>query len=253
MLKERVWFYLTSSFIKRVLLCVFLITSVSIILTNPIAPDIKQNLSFVSEQVDIRITQDNEVKVAGKYIFTIDRYVSLTRGFDPNNINYNPETIIYPIAQNYGDIEIDFISINKRTYYNKSVLIDSSLAKEEDSKLLKSSHMGKNKLLTNNDSNPNEIYIELDFSLSKSCELIIEYTHKAVNNKGKYILESTKSWNKPLEESIISITLPKGYVFHSNYLDLNKNLKTGQTNDLYIMKKTDFLPYHDLIFTWEEK
>ncbi len=76
MLKERVWFYFTSSYIKRFLLCAFLSSSISIILTNPIAPDIKQNLFFVSEQVDIRITQDNEVKVAGKYIFTIDRYVS---------------------------------------------------------------------------------------------------------------------------------------------------------------------------------
>jgi hypothetical protein len=87
--------------------------------------------------------------------------------------------------------------------------------------------------------------------LDSVTTVLISYRQKLLSCEARYILTSTRHWEKPLEEAIYELITPADMkIRYFSYTPDN-----GQKFDkqvIYYWRKTDFMPERDMVFMFEE-
>lgn len=175
----------------------------------------KDKVEFTNEEVNISVNDEDVVNVEGYYHFKRTG----------NSINSFEILYPFPEQKQYGEIEIDSITINDQevTYLQFEL------------------------------KRYNRISLTLNFNETDECELMISFKQKPSKSSYKYILKTTKKWKKELEDSIVKISLPASKDFQSNYTEFVKNENSSENKSEYKMQKINFYPNEDLFITWSDR
>lgn len=97
----------------------------------------------------------------------------------------------------------------------------------------------------------NDIVMPVNFGPFETKEITIKYKQKLKGKKARYILTTTRKWEKPLEDAFFKIEI-------TNYF---KNLKisykpdsskTFKNKKIFYIHKVNFFPEKDLVIEWKE-
>ena len=80
--------------------------------------------------------------------------------------------------------------------------------------------------------------------------LTLDYRQKTRKKQGRYILTTTSSWFKPMDEGYYYIYLPDGIPLKSS--SYSTDLITKNDVSYYYFEKKNFMPPKDWDFEWEE-
>jgi hypothetical protein len=86
---------------------------------------------------------------------------------------------------------------------------------------------------------------EIAFDAKESVRVKVQYQQQAPEKNARYIMKSTKPWNRPIVQGTYSLTLKGVKIISSNYplvSDISGSL---------IFQKRNFMPQDDWHFTWE--
>ena len=88
-------------------------------------------------------------------------------------------------------------------------------------------------------------------SLRPSQEETLEvvYRQKLKDEKARYILKTTKKWNRPLQRADFYIEFPESLNFKVNY-EPDSIKKSGRKRVIYIHRE-NFMPEEDLWMEWK--
>jgi hypothetical protein len=78
----------------------------------------------------------------------------------------------------------------------------------------------------------------------------LDYTQKILSPKAVYIITSTASWGKPLEDATYRFIVPSKYRNVSVWPDADTVI-THQNYLEYLTHKTNFMPWRDMEIKWE--
>jgi hypothetical protein len=83
-------------------------------------------------------------------------------------------------------------------------------------------------------------------------EVAVNYRQKLAGSSARYILTTTRSWGRPLEEAEFFIELPHDLEIVSlSYSGFEK--WSGEGKVVSHMRKEDFMPDADLVVNWRKK
>jgi len=78
----------------------------------------------------------------------------------------------------------------------------------------------------------------------------IDYFQQTRTQNGKYILETTRKWNEPLDHGEYILHLGKGLVLASSTYQLDTYSAGDQST--YFFSRARFYPGEDWAFTWKQ-
>jgi hypothetical protein len=103
-------------------------------------------------------------------------------------------------------------------------------------------------------SHPEQAMILIPVTIGKgdTGTTIVVYRQRLKRNTGRYILTTTKSWQKPLGKSNYSVTVPSNTVLiFLSYESDTVYQKNGSL--VYSFTKSDFMPARDLVFSFKRR
>ncbi|MCF7793159.1 MAG: hypothetical protein K9N09_11410 [Candidatus Cloacimonetes bacterium] len=169
--------------------------------------------TFQSEEIGITLLPNGFVEVDGKYKFTRP----------DDSVKHFKITYPFPKSKDFGNVQIKKMMVNGAEIENVS------------------QHL----------NNPKQVTLELFFEGKDELEFEIVFLQKPPRNSYKYILETTKSWKKPLESCKINLHLPEGFaVAHCNYNLISLENEEGRGKE-YQLTAFNFYPEEDLKFSWK--
>lgn len=80
----------------------------------------------------------------------------------------------------------------------------------------------------------------------------VNYYQKTPACSMEYILTTTKTWNRPLDQAEFIIKIPLSFNLISLSMKFNKKVDTGDKTIYYIIRK-NFMPETNLLIKWERK
>lgn len=172
---------------------------------------ISQSIQFYKEDIKFEI-KNNHFIVDGNYFFC-------------NNDNTKAEKLIFfpaPPEKDYGII--DSISV-----YN--------LTKDTLCRILNKTSKG--------------FYFRITLEPYGVAEYRVFYIHKLISAKAEYILESTRSWNKPLENAAYKLIISGGLELVSSSYEPDSVVSSSGCNTYHWQKK-DFMPDKNFTFSFQE-
>ncbi len=92
----------------------------------------------------------------------------------------------------------------------------------------------------------------MEFPPGQSTEVVVAYRQLVKRRTARYILTSTRSWGKPLEEAEFFIEVPHDCEITSLSYDDFEPWK-GEDRNVYHMKKTNFMPDTDISISWTDR
>jgi hypothetical protein len=93
------------------------------------------------------------------------------------------------------------------------------------------------------------IFFFIDVEPKKSALFKVVYSQQVKGQNGKYILLTTREWNRPLRRSNLMISIPdKSGLTYISY-DVDTVFSTNKRLN-YQFKFKDFMPSKDMMFSW---
>lgn len=93
------------------------------------------------------------------------------------------------------------------------------------------------------------IHIPIHCQQPEQCTFKVRYLQKVKQKKGKYILLTTQSWERPLESGVYTLTsklkMPLSYISYP--VD---TVMTHGNKMVYVFKRENFMPDRDIDFEW---
>ncbi|MBN2036321.1 MAG: hypothetical protein JW768_06225 [Chitinispirillaceae bacterium] len=164
---------------------------------------------FIKENIDVSILDRTTVKVYGEYFFTAS---------DSQN---SSASLYYPFPIDSISLYPSFIQVLEK---NSGASIGF-------------------------DQNPQGVFFSFSIAGNDTSCIAITYKQKVKQHTGRYILLTTSSWGKPLENSRYCVHVPAAYTL--SYLSYECDSVTlGRDMLTYHFFRTKFLPDRDLIFSW---
>lgn len=84
---------------------------------------------------------------------------------------------------------------------------------------------------------------------SGKAEILISYRQKIKGNKAEYIVTTTRTWQKPIEEATFQLITPAGMVIEKSSYPPADTLITSE-NQVYTWYFFNFMPEENMIFEW---
>ncbi len=103
-------------------------------------------------------------------------------------------------------------------------------------------------------SHPEQAMILIPVAIEKgdTGTTTIVYRQRLNGSTGRYILTTTKSWQKPLGKSNYSVTVPSNAVL--TFLSYESDTVYQKNSSLvYSFTKSDFMPVKDLVFSFKKR
>ena len=91
------------------------------------------------------------------------------------------------------------------------------------------------------------VLFRADFGKEKEIQLLIAYRQKLPGNKAEYILESTASWRKPLEQADYQLIVPADLEITRFSIQPDTFMEAGEEMVYYWTKK-NYMPRVNMIF-----
>ena len=91
------------------------------------------------------------------------------------------------------------------------------------------------------------VLFRADFGKEKEIQLLIAYRQKLPGNKAEYILESTASWRKPLEQADYQLIVPADLEITRFSIQPDTFMEAGEEMVYYWTKK-NYMPQVNMIF-----
>ncbi len=81
------------------------------------------------------------------------------------------------------------------------------------------------------------------------AEILISYRQKLKGSKAEYIVLTTRTWQKPIEEATFQLITPRDMaIVHFSYAP-SDTLVTSE-NKVYTWQKFNFMPDRNMVFEW---
>lgn len=96
----------------------------------------------------------------------------------------------------------------------------------------------------------NGFFFEIDVNANDSALYQIRYQQKISSDSVKYILRSTKSWQRPLKSALYKLVVDKSLRIENFTYEPDK-IYDFEDNKVYLWLKNEFLPDCDLIFKFK--
>jgi hypothetical protein len=93
---------------------------------------------------------------------------------------------------------------------------------------------------------------KLEFAEYKEVELLISYRQQLFGNRAEYILESTASWRKPLEQADYQLIVPKDLEINNFSIPPDESIDIGEEK-IYYWSKKNYMPERNMVFEFEER
>ncbi len=103
-------------------------------------------------------------------------------------------------------------------------------------------------------SHPDQAMILIPVTIGKgdTGTTTVVYRQRLNGNTGRYILTTTKSWQKPLGKSNYSVTVPSRAVL--TFMSYESDTVYQRNGSLvYSFTKSDFMPARDLVFSFKKR
>jgi hypothetical protein len=94
--------------------------------------------------------------------------------------------------------------------------------------------------------------LKVDFGEYKEVEVLISYRQKLLGNKAEYILKTTKSWRKPLEQADYELIVPVELNIAKFSIPPDESITTG-TEKIFYWSRQDFMPKENMIFEFRQR
>jgi hypothetical protein len=91
-----------------------------------------------------------------------------------------------------------------------------------------------------------------EFGEYKEIEILISYRQKLLGNRAEYILESTASWRRPLEQADYQLIAPKGLEIINFAIPPDKSISAGEET-IYYWAKKNYMPDRNMKFEFKER
>ncbi len=91
------------------------------------------------------------------------------------------------------------------------------------------------------------VVFKANFEEDNEVHLLISYRQKLLGNKAEYILETTKSWKKPLEQADYQLVVPYGLEITSFSIQPDTLMEAGDER-VYYWSRKNFMPSVNMIF-----
>ena len=93
----------------------------------------------------------------------------------------------------------------------------------------------------------NGVVFRADFGKEKELHILIAYRQKLLGNRAEYILESTASWRKPLEQADYQLIVPADLEITRFSIQPDTFMEAGEEMVYYWTKK-NYMPRVNMIF-----
>lgn len=275
---------------KQISLIISLLTIVISLFSNPIAiGHVLPYDYFKSEEVNIVVNDDGLVFVRGLYNFRVDPniypahysvfYPFIEKYGQPviktitlddelvysnTSIKNDMDSYLNSLQIKEGDETEGIKSNSLRSPLLEEYFINCPLATRlihengnRDSEIYYRNTILRQYLKGNSEHHETEnnyiaIKVPIDFgdSNKRRSTFVIEFYQKSVDKEYEYILDSTQTWEIPLESSILTVSLSDKVLLKSNYPELNNQIRKENGRNIYTMEKEEFHPDTNLIIKW---
>jgi len=92
----------------------------------------------------------------------------------------------------------------------------------------------------------------LDFETNNEIIILVAYRQKLLGYRAEYILKSTASWRKPLEEATYQLIIPSGMEIIDFSIPPGEYINTD-LETIYYWTKENYMPAKNMVFEFEEK
>lgn len=96
------------------------------------------------------------------------------------------------------------------------------------------------------------IVFPIHFTEGAELELKISYRQQLHSNRAEYILETTKTWRRPLDQADFQLIVPNNKRITRFSYPPDSSI-SGQKEKVYFWTKTNFMPAQNMIFKFEER
>lgn len=93
---------------------------------------------------------------------------------------------------------------------------------------------------------------KLEFAEYKEVELLISYRQKLLGDRAEYILESTVSWRKPLEQADYQLIVPEGLEIINFSIAPGDSISAGEET-IYYWSKKNYMPDRNMVFEFKRR
>jgi hypothetical protein len=93
------------------------------------------------------------------------------------------------------------------------------------------------------------VLFRIELERGQTTEVQVFYRQKLLGNRAEYILESTRSWGKPLKEASYQLIVPKTLQVEVFSYPPQDSILTDDKR-IYFWHMSDFLPAHNMEFTF---
>jgi hypothetical protein len=91
------------------------------------------------------------------------------------------------------------------------------------------------------------IVFPIHFGFGNEITLLISYRQQLLDNQAEYILETTKTWRKPLARADFQLIVPNG-IEVTGFSYPPDGSTPGDRETLFYWTKSDFMPEYNMIF-----
>ena len=98
----------------------------------------------------------------------------------------------------------------------------------------------------------NSTVFKMDFSNNNELMIQISYKHKLLANRAEYILKSTISWKKPLEQANYQLIIPSNLNVYRFSIPPQDSIITNK-KVVYYWEKHNYMPVENFIFEYKMK
>jgi hypothetical protein len=111
-------------------------------------------------------------------------------------------------------------------------------------------NLSTNRLIEPLDVKKEAAVLKVDFGDLKEVEILISYRQKLLGNRAEYILESTRSWRKPLEQADYELIVPDRLKINSFSYPPDESIAAG-TETIYYWSRSNFMPSVNMVFEFK--